>query len=47
LRPLIIIYENDQGEKYIKLRKEHIDKNIDFDVLAKEGIIEWIESNEQ
>jgi DNA-directed RNA polymerase beta subunit len=46
LRPLIIIYENEQGEKYVKLTKKHIDDNVDFDVLAQEGVIEWIESNE-
>jgi hypothetical protein len=47
LRPLIIVHYDENGNKSLKLTKEHIYNNAPFDELVKINAIEWIESNEQ
>lgn len=47
LRPLIIVHYDSNGNKFIKLTRDHIENNVPFTDLVKDNVIEWIESNEQ
>lgn len=50
-RPLLIVYQNDDGSQYIKLTKTHIQQlhssEIGIDDLIKQEIIEYISPEEQ